>query len=872
MKLSVVIPVYNGGTDLRLCLQALGQSSRKPDEVIVVDDGSTDSAPECAAELSAKVIHLKGPRGPAVARNRGARKASGEVLVFVDADVMVQQDTLERFERLLSERPEVVAAFGSYDDQPPAKGNVSRYKNLLHHYVHQQGGGDAETFWAGCGAVRREAFLAVDGFAETYARPSIEDIELGARLREAGHRILLRPEIQCTHLKRWTLASLLRTDIFARALPWSRLIARQGRLPSGLNTDRKSRWSAVLAWLAALSALTCLTSVGLGCLACSAATAGMGAVAGLALVALNYPLYRFFFGHGGLVFGTTAAGLHVLYLLYSSLVFGCVLGAAKVRGREERAHVASAEPSARNDVPIAPRKALVATMLSFSLFALYIGNGEPLPGNDATPNTHLAVTLLSKGALSYTPEDQPFFFRWTLLRSDGPRQVRVRSWEDRLDGQPARELRKQGRLRDPIAPYYLSRTTQPGVYVTSYGAATGLSALPFVAAVYPFVPDLPTRTSLLWLLSKLAASCAVAGSAFFLFLVAADHVRRSTAIAITLLYGLGTCVWSQSSQALWQHAPGEFFLGLGTFCLFRRRHGYAPYLAGLAYGLAFLCRPTNSVAVMGGMLLFLLTDRRSLLRYLAGGLPTAILFFAYNLHYFGKPIAFGQVTALVERFGQTDVSVVWRTSILTGLAGALFSPSRGLFIFSPIAVVSVWAGFRIWKDRRWVPLRALAFATLALWLVVARWSGWVGGWCYGYRLVVDSAIFLAFLAIPVAEEIRKRRVLLVAVALLAVWSVGVQALGAWVYDVRGWNSRSGYQADIAGLSPSPYFVTQEEAEAFCRKHGCGYRPVDMDVDRRRFRARIWTVRDSQILYYLGNIKKSRNLRHVYVRQFLSSEG
>jgi hypothetical protein len=484
----------------------------------------------------------------------------------------------------------------------------------------------------------------------------------------------------------------------------------------------------------------------------------------------------------------------------------------------------------------------------------------------------LAVTLLSKGVLSFTPEDEPFFFRWTLIRNGAVKQVRFRSWDEQIDGQTMRALFKQGVLRDPVAPYYLSRTTRPGVYVTSYGAATGLSALPFVAAVYPFVRDLPARTSLLWLLCKLAASFAVAGSAFFLFWVAADHVRRPTAIAMTLLYGLGTCVWSLSSQALWQHGPGEFFLGLGTFCLFRRRRGYAPYLAGFAYGMAFLCRPTNSVAVLAGALLFLLTDRRGALRYLLGGLPIAILFFVYNLHFFGKLIAFGQVTTLVERFGKTDVSVVWQSSLSAGLAGVLFSPSRGLFVFSPILAVSVWAGFRIWRDRRWVPLRALTFAILALWLVVARWSGWGGGWCYGYRLVVDSATMLAFLAIPVAEEIRKRRALMAVVVVLALWSVSVQALGAWVYDVRGWNGRWGFQAEVPGASTPPYFVTQEEVEDYCRKQGCGYKPVEMDVDNRRFKARLWHVRDSQILYYLGNIGKSRSFRQVYVRQFLNGEG
>jgi glycosyltransferase involved in cell wall biosynthesis len=336
MRLSVVVPVHNGGTDLRLCLQALAESARKPDEVIVVDDASTDEALAYAAEVSAQVIHRKGaPRGPASARNQGAGVASGDILVFVDADVRVHEDTLGRFERMFLDSPDVAAGFGSYDDRPPAESNVSRYKNLLHHYVHQHGEREAETFWAGCGAVRRETFLALGGFCESYARPSIEDIELGARLREAGHRIRLCPEIQCTHLKRWTLKSLLFTDIFARAIPWTRLIARQGRLPSGLNTDGKSRWSAVMAWLVALAALACLLSGGLGCLPCASVAASVGGLCGLALVALNRHLYRFFFRRGGLGFGLTAVGLHAFYLLYSSLIFGWVLGAERLRGTDQ---------------------------------------------------------------------------------------------------------------------------------------------------------------------------------------------------------------------------------------------------------------------------------------------------------------------------------------------------------------------------------------------------------------------------------------------------------------------------------------------------------------------------------------------------------
>lgn len=873
MKLSVVVPVHNGGADLRACLGALARSSRPADEIIVVDDGSTDGAAKCAPEFSAKVIALAGaPRGPAWARNRGAARATGDLLVFVDADVEVHANTLERFERAFRDEPALTAVFGSYDDQPPASGRVSRYKNLLHHYVHQHGAREAETFWAGCGALRREVFASLGGFCENYRRPSIEDIELGARLREAGHRIRLDPEILCTHRKRWTLASLFRTDIFGRALPWTRLILRQGRLPSGLNTDGKSRWSAALAGLFVLGAILCPVSAVAGNRPLALAAAGLGLASAALLAVLNRLLYRFFFAHGGIRFGLTAMALHALYLLYGSAVFALMFAFARLTGGSDAGPTGGDAPVSARRPPSPRRKHVTGGILFAVLLAMYVGNGDPLPGNDATPNVHLAVTLLSRGTLTYTPESDPFFFRWSVAHDGALQNGKFRSWDERVAGHSMRELLAAGQLRSPVAPYYLSRTTKPDVYVSSYGAATGLFALPFVAAAYPFVKNLPERTGLLWFLCKLAASFAVAGSAWFLFLIAADHLRLTTAVILTLCYGLATSVWSVSSQSLWQHAPGEFFLALGMFCLFRRQHRHATALAGFAFGLAFLCRPTNSLAVLAGFAV-LLADRRALVRYVLGGLPVAFAFFAYNLHYFDKVITFGQVTALAERLQVVATSALWKESFATGLAGVLASPSRGLFVYSPIFVISVWAAGRIWKDRRWLPLRAAAIAAVGIWLATARWSGWWGGWSYGYRLLVDTATLLAFLAIPVAEKIRERRGLTILVGVLLCWSVGVQVLGAFVYDLAGWDGKQGYTpVSLAGARDNAYFLTTEEAAAYCQPRRCSYAPIIMNVDQVRFRPRLWSIRDSQILHYLRNLKQSRINRTAFLRQFLARDG
>lgn len=335
LRLSVVIPVHDGGELLRRCLEAVAASERRADEVIVVDDASSDASGEQARRQGARVVRSDGsPRGPAHARNRGAEAATGGVLVFVDADVVVHRDALGRIERTLAEHPEVAAVFGSYDDDPPALGLVSRYKNLLHHHVHQHGRREAVTFWAGLGAIRRGPFLAMGGFDEAYARPSIEDIELGTRMRRAGLCVLLCPDLQGTHLKRWTLAGLLRSDLRDRAIPWTRLIVREADLPRDLNLDVRSRFGALAAWSAVASlAVACWPS----CPPTARVCAGAAALVALSVVAaLGARLYTFFLRRGGVQFALGAAGLHVLYLLYSSATFGAVTAWYAPRGRRAR--------------------------------------------------------------------------------------------------------------------------------------------------------------------------------------------------------------------------------------------------------------------------------------------------------------------------------------------------------------------------------------------------------------------------------------------------------------------------------------------------------------------------------------------------------
>jgi glycosyltransferase involved in cell wall biosynthesis len=242
---SVVIPVYNGAEHLRVCLKHLRRSFAAPLECIVVDDGSTDDSAAVARECGASVISTP-HRGPAAARNAGVAIAKGEILMFLDADVCVHQDTVSRVIWNFEVDPSLDALIGSYDDAPGSSDFLSQYRNLMHCYVHQHGSREACTFWTGCGAVRRDVFMASGGFDENLV---LEDIELGYRLAQAKRKLVLDRGLQVQHLKRWTFWNLLKTDIFVRGIPWTELILRDRRMPNDLNLQISERISVALTFL-----------------------------------------------------------------------------------------------------------------------------------------------------------------------------------------------------------------------------------------------------------------------------------------------------------------------------------------------------------------------------------------------------------------------------------------------------------------------------------------------------------------------------------------------------------------------------------------------------------------------------------------------
>lgn len=322
--ISVIIPAYNSKHFITKCLDALRKSSYESYEIILVDDCSNDGTAEVAEEMGCRVFVMDQQSGPAVARNFGSKRANGEIVLFIDSDVLVKSDTLELVASTFSENPEISALFGSYDDTPVDKDFLSQYRNLLHHYVHQNSNPDAATFWAGCGAVRKEVFMELNGYDyKRFAEPSIEDIELGYRMREKGYKIRLDKNLQVTHLKHWGWYSMIKTDIFNRAIPWSRLILQTKSLPEDMNLRISDRISTALVGLLLLfffvilmDALNLIKPISYSVLILI-----VGFII-ISLIFLNRDLYGFFLKKRGLLFTAKVIPVHFLYYFYCGASFG----------------------------------------------------------------------------------------------------------------------------------------------------------------------------------------------------------------------------------------------------------------------------------------------------------------------------------------------------------------------------------------------------------------------------------------------------------------------------------------------------------------------------------------------------------------------
>lgn len=495
----------------------------------------------------------------------------------------------------------------------------------------------------------------------------------------------------------------------------------------------------------------------------------------------------------------------------------------------------------------------VPVLLFAACLAAYLSNGDVLLGRDQTGNMLLSVNLLKNHSFSIKPDQAPDAFVWILERpGEEPRYASYSEWSRELQ-----DLYDTGLLK-PTPRYYLSPTNRTGEYVNTFGIGAAIVGLPAYALLNLFT-DITSDHAWWWHGAKLTASVLVAGTVVLIFLTMRRFVSVPAAALGALSFGLGSNAWSVSSQALWQHPGFSFFLALAAWFLVAppgqaRRN--APLYCGAALGAATLCRSTGALFVICVGLYLLVVSYRHLvghrddstryprlpplrtpfLQYALGGLPFAVVFGLYNFYYFDSPFTVAQAIVSARlAVWKVGAAGAWQTDLAEGSTGLLFSPSRGLLVYSPVLFFGVAGAVMAWRNlERFGPLVPLQVAALVVFGFTATWFDWWGGWSYGPRLLIDMGVVLTLSMIPVMADVMSKRLLLVSFVALLLYSGMVQAVGAWSYNLVGWNNLNGENVDLP-----------------------------------EHRHRLWSLRDSQIRYYVEHFGQARHLKRAAVARRLT---
>lgn len=232
--ISIIIPVYNSEKTLDACLKSVYSSTYKQFKVILIDDGSTDSSINIAKKYPVKVIRLKQRSGPARARNVGVEHAKGEIIIFIDSDVIVEQDSLNKIINDFRKNDSVVAVNGIYSTTPANKGLFPTYLALQKYYNFSRSGKYFSHLATAFCAIKKNIFLKHKGFNPRYKE--MEDYELGFRITQ-HYKILLDKNLTCKHF----FPSFIKCakKYFIRTQYWLDLFLEHKRFSTGIATRNR---------------------------------------------------------------------------------------------------------------------------------------------------------------------------------------------------------------------------------------------------------------------------------------------------------------------------------------------------------------------------------------------------------------------------------------------------------------------------------------------------------------------------------------------------------------------------------------------------------------------------------------------------------
>lgn len=494
--------------------------------------------------------------------------------------------------------------------------------------------------------------------------------------------------------------------------------------------------------------------------------------------------------------------------------------------------------------------------------------------NDSSAVIAQSLSLINDGDLTVRGSEGHHLFDWAITGMEVAGGFPLPAIDDRL-----RDWIEAGTLR-PVRRYpQLVETTLPGVTVNCFGMGGAITAVPgFAIGQWMFGP-LNRLPGILDRIAFTQGAVLVAMSASLLFLAWSRSVGIGSATVLTIAYAFGTCVYSTSSQGMWQHSATALYMGVAILILSRGSDRPADgYLLGLAMAMATLSRPTMGItaALLGVQLL--LTDRRTFVRYTLAGLPFAAMLLYTNYTLLGSPWRFGQTVLVDHAMEKTGVAKIWQTPILTGLAGLLVSPSRGLFVFSPFLLGVIPGAVLCWLNPQWRWMRSFSLAVLATIVVESRHFDWWGGWSFGYRHLVDLSPMLVTLMLPLASWVgRNVRAGSLALILMLV-SVGIQIVGVVSNDIWRWNASVILLLRNAEGTVVKKTRSYAELERWISQPGQSGEPEIRNVDRVEYRDRLWSWRDQPIEYYVSHFKQSTlsrqaqmwNARQSYERKLATS--
>ena len=400
---------------------------------------------------------------------------------------------------------------------------------------------------------------------------------------------------------------------------------------------------------------------------------------------------------------------------------------------------AHTQPASAPRQAATPRRIGAACLLSAVCFIFYLTNLRPVGAWDSIPARLLPFSILRQGNLDLD--------EFTWLR--------------RLDPKP----------------YFLRRGPN-GHWLSCYPVALPIVVTPLYAPItwwlrHHHVDDDDVRFRLASLvMERIAAAAIAAASVGFVFLAAAAVGPTRVAVGVALAYGLGSNTWAVSSQALWKHGLAELSLAGLSFLLLAPISRRTAVTAGAFAALGVLARPTMIVFALAALVFMWRERRAQVIPFLSLPILGAGALLAYNMRLANAAVARPPSGA----FGWPR----WNSFF-----GLLVSPNRGLFIYTPAAVLAIPAACRPGRVKaRW--LAYAPFAIAGYLLLHSAWSG-QGGHCYGPRYLTDALPVIALCAVALVERLWQSGPGRLLVSAAVLWGLLVQGIGVYCDD-NSWNA------------------------------------------------------------------------------------